>query len=268
MADMESARSRAQMPDGTNSVLNARTLETSHKRLAELVSPGLSVLDVGCGSGAITRGIAEKSGPGGRVVGVDSNVALIEEARSLHGSVPGLTFDVCDIYDLPYHGEFDIVTASRVLQWLAAPADALRHMIESTKMGGKVVILDYNHEKISWVPEPPPSMQKFYAAFLHWRAEAGMDNAIADHLADMFGEAGLRNSQVTLQHEATSRGDIDFATRIGIWEIVAQGRGKQMVRDGFIAEVYRRAAEDDYREWVETEALKQTMYLLCVEGER
>jgi len=268
MTDQQPARHRAQMPEGTEAVLNTRTLQNAHKRLAELVVPGMAVLDVGCGTGAITRGIAEAAGPAGRVVGLDVNEGLIEQARNLHGDVPGLTFEVGDVDALPYHAEFDIVTAARVLQWLAEPHQALNNMAAATRVGGRVVALDYNHEKAVWTPEPPPTMQVFYAAFLHWRSECGMDNAIADHLAGMFKDVGLRDVQTSAQHESTTEGDADFQTRMEIWQHVAQTRGLQMVEDGFIPEVTRRVAERDYREWCEFEAESQTLYLLCVEGVR
>jgi ubiquinone/menaquinone biosynthesis C-methylase UbiE len=51
--------------------LPQRSLETSHRRLAELLRPGMAVLDVGCGAGAITRGIAEAVAPGGHALGLD-----------------------------------------------------------------------------------------------------------------------------------------------------------------------------------------------------
>jgi ubiquinone/menaquinone biosynthesis C-methylase UbiE len=42
----------------------------AHGRLAQLLLPGMSVPDIGCGSGAITAGIADAVGPSGTVVGV------------------------------------------------------------------------------------------------------------------------------------------------------------------------------------------------------
>jgi ubiquinone/menaquinone biosynthesis C-methylase UbiE len=260
------ARRRATMPAGTSGILNARSLWAGHRRLAELLKPGLTVLDVGCGTGAITRGIAEAVGPGGRVLGVDIDPRLIEEARRLHGEVAALTFEVCDALALPFHGTFDIVTAARVLQWLFDPLGALRRMAGATKPRGRIVVLDYNHEKIAWMPDPPTSMRTFYAAFLRWRTEAGMDNAIGDHLAEMFAKAGIVDVAVTAQHERTQRGDSDFHTRIGIWADVAASRGRQMTGDGLITEHERAAAEADYREWIRDRAESQSLYLIATEG--
>src|SRR2546425_10056022 len=120
-AGSDAARRRAHMPEGTTAILDARSLATAHRRLAALLSPGLAVLDVGCGTGAITRGIAEAVGRDGRAVGVDVNAAMIEKARAAPGGVPGLSFEVADAGALPFDTAFDIVTAARVLQWLAGP---------------------------------------------------------------------------------------------------------------------------------------------------
>ncbi len=68
-------------------------------------------------------------------------------------------------------------------------------------------------------------MARFYQAFLDWRAAAGMDNAIADRLADMFGRVGLVDVTTTVEDEVTVRGDADFATRAGLWGYVAASRG-------------------------------------------
>jgi ubiquinone/menaquinone biosynthesis C-methylase UbiE len=253
---------------GGPSILNTRSLATGHRRLAELLRPGLRVLDVGCGPGAITRGIAEAVAPGGRAVGLDLHERLVDEARRTHAGVPGLTFEVCDVYDLPYREQFDIVTAARVLQWLARPLDALRMMVRATKPGGRVVVLDYDYTRTSYTPEPPPAMQAFHAAFLRWRAQAGLDNEMAAHLAGMLRSAGLHDVVEIPQPEVTRRGDPDFHIRAGIWAEIAAFHGPRMVEDGVLSEQERAAAEADHRQWVATRARSQTLYLVSVEGIR
>ncbi|RUS47361.1 methyltransferase domain-containing protein [Cohnella sp. AR92] len=269
MADVSQAR--AHMPEGTNEVINRRSLTASNKRLAELLRPGLSVLDVGCGSGAITVGMAEAVGPQGEAIGVDVNERLISDANRQHAKPDGsLRFEVADIYALPFKERFDVVTAARVLQWLARPEEALQQIVEAAKTGGQVLVLDYNHEKIAWEPEPPAAFRRFYEQFLKWRADSGMRNGIADELARMFEAAGLSDIVVTVQSETTRRGDpgFDQGAGIGIWAEVAASRGHQLVADGYLTEAERSAAEASYRSWVATEAVSQTMYLLAVEGKR
>ena len=65
--------------------------------------PGMSVLNMGCGPGTITQGLAELVAPG-RVVGIDMQPALIERAHALAASrgQTNLRFEVADLYDLPF----------------------------------------------------------------------------------------------------------------------------------------------------------------------
>jgi ubiquinone/menaquinone biosynthesis C-methylase UbiE len=65
-------------------VLNRRTLERDHRRLADLLCPGLFVLDVGCGTGAITAGVARRVASEGKVLGVDRDEGLLTQARQDH----------------------------------------------------------------------------------------------------------------------------------------------------------------------------------------
>src|SRR5690625_5445962 len=90
--DSSTARKRAELSGKATQILASRTLSSSHKRLAEILTEEITVLDIGCGTGAITRGIAEVVGQKGRVVGIDNNPKLINTANQLYTNIPGLTF--------------------------------------------------------------------------------------------------------------------------------------------------------------------------------
>lgn len=254
------------MPSGTQTILNARSLDEDYRRLAALLKPGLRVLDVGCGTGAITRGMAGAVGSSGYAVGVDINARFAPEAGAASAGVAALAFARADTYRLPFPACFDVVTTARTLQWLKKPSDALAQMASVARPGGFVVALDFNHEKATWTPQPPSSMAEFYDGFLRWRAEAGMDNAMADHLAELFRRTGLAEIEVSVEDEFTERGAPDFERRAGIWAEVAATRGHQLVADGVISESLRAAAEGDYRIWVAEKCERQTSYLRCAVG--
>jgi ubiquinone/menaquinone biosynthesis C-methylase UbiE len=57
-----------------------RTLTTDIPELMPFLKPGMNVLNVGCGYGTITMGVAEIVTPGD-VVGLDSGKKYIDEAR-------------------------------------------------------------------------------------------------------------------------------------------------------------------------------------------
>jgi ubiquinone/menaquinone biosynthesis C-methylase UbiE len=79
------------------------------------------VLDVGCGTGAITREIDEAVAPGSEVLGIDVSAELIQRATAA-ASQPNVRFAVADFCQLATTDRYDVVTAARVLQWLSDPS--------------------------------------------------------------------------------------------------------------------------------------------------
>ncbi|AUD01537.1 methyltransferase domain-containing protein [Spirosoma pollinicola] len=267
MADQQSTE-RAKMPKGYNPVLERRTVENANRNLIKYLRPGLSVLDFGCGTGAITRSIADKTGPTGRVLGIDPNESLIEQANQQAGNTAGLAFEQADVYSFDTDERFDLVTCARTLQWLANPEAALQNMKRFVKPGGYLAILDFNHEKIIWTPEPPETMRTFYDAFLKWRQDAGFDNAIADHLQVMMHHIGFELVQVEEQFEIAHRSNPNFAVASRLWAEVAELRGPQLVNAGYISEDLRLQAIIEYDNWIATVGESMTVYLLAVEGQQ
>ncbi|UFH54543.1 class I SAM-dependent methyltransferase [Spirosoma sp. KNUC1025] len=267
MAD-QIATERAKMPAAHNPVLERRTVENANQNLLKFLRPGIHVLDVGCGSGAITRSIHEKVGATGFVLGIDPNPNLIDQARQNAPDHAGLAFEQGDVYTFDTAERFDVVTCSRTLQWLAQPKEALLNMKRFVKPGGFLSILDFNHEKLSWTPEPPMSMRLFYDAFLAWRKDAGFDNAIADHLDGLMRQIGFQSIQVEPQFEISRRGNADFAVTSRLWAEVAELRGPQLVKAGYITEEQRLQAISEYDNWIQTDGESMTVYLLAVEAQQ
>src|SRR5579871_6558146 len=97
-------------------ILNRRTLQRDHSYLAQILRPGMSVLDAGCGTGAITAGIAKAAGPQGTVIGIDRDEANLAVALQEQPGIDNLRFEREDILSLDaesrFHTKFDIVTAA------------------------------------------------------------------------------------------------------------------------------------------------------------
>jgi SAM-dependent methyltransferase len=261
-----SASRRAVMPAGTEGILDARSLAADHGALAVLLRPGMTVLDAGCGTGAITRGIARAVSPGGTVCGIDVNADLIARACAASAGQRNVRFEVADIREGRWEAAFDIVTSARVLQWLADPAGALAAMVRAARPGGTVAVLDYDHTRAKWDPPMPPSVGRFYQAFLDWRTDAGLDNAIAAQLPGMFGQAGLADVSAVNQLEVTTAADPDYERRIALWPDVIATRGQQVVADGWLTEADRALAEEDIRRWIADSRPAQSLFLRSVTG--
>jgi SAM-dependent methyltransferase len=224
------------------------------------------VLDVGCGTGAITVGIAKAVGPEGRVLGIDRDAEQVAAARQEHGSVPNLSFEEIDVLSMTFVGSFDVVTAARTLQWLSQPGEAVVRMKKAAKPGGRVVALDYNHDYSTWEPDLPAPFRRFYQALLHWRSANQWDNKMAEHLPDLFRAAGILDVQVHVEDETVRRGDPDFFDAAGIWTHVIETIGSQIVDAGFLEESECREAEEVSRNWVRDMLRRQTLSLSTIEG--
>jgi ubiquinone/menaquinone biosynthesis C-methylase UbiE len=244
-------------------ILGRRTLQHDHRALAERLRPGLSVLDVGCGTGAITSGIANAVGPEGYVLGMDRDASLLELARQQHAAIPNLRFEQIDATTLSFHARFDIVTAARTLQWISDPAAAVAKMKQAAKPSGLLVVLDYNHAKNEWRPDPPAEFRKFYEAFLEWREANHWDNQIADHLPELFQSAGLHNIESHIQDEIAERGD----ERTSLWSEVIDNVGAQITNAGLLTKSQLDAAGQSYQSWVRTHLITQTLTMRAVVGQ-
>jgi len=249
-------------------ILDRRRLATDHRVLAGLLAPGMAVLDVGCGTGAITSGVAEAVGPDGVVVGVDRDHGLIERARAHCAGRPNLSFEEADAIALPYDGRFDVVTAARTLQWVADLPAAVRQMISAARPGGLLVVLDYNHALNSWDPAPPPEFAAFYAAFLGWRQSHGWDNEVANHCPALFAAAGLRDVRTIVQDETSIRTDQDFAEKTGLWPEVIDNLGPTLQSAGVCDVSLLAAARQSYEAWRRTDLERHTLSMTATLGWR
>jgi SAM-dependent methyltransferase len=100
--------------------------------LDRLESPPRRVLDLGTGTGAVARLVAERF-PEAEVVGVDVATQMIEEARRVTDS-PRITYQVADAQKLPFApGAFDLVTLGNMIPFF----DELARVV---KPGGHVLI--------------------------------------------------------------------------------------------------------------------------------
>lgn len=244
------AYQRAEMPTGTSVVLESRTLENANANLLKVLKEGQMVLDVGCGTGAITVGMMPYVGTKGGVVGIDRSRELIALAAKYKEPYPHLHFEVRDVMTYRSAIKFDVISITRTLQWMATPEKVLRHLRTLLKPGGQICVLDYNHDLIEWMPQAPNSIQAFYVAFLKWRQDAGMDNHIGSNVESLFVKMGAKAIETADYSESKQRGTTGFEEHISIWQKVAETRGRQLVEDGYITEQERITAVSEYGEWM------------------
>ena len=154
---------------------------------------GAAVLEVGCGTGNMTRFLAAKVGPLGRVVAVDASEAQLEVARARfteagHGHVTFVCARV-ETLDLPPRS-FDLACSRLVLMHLRAPQQAVARMVDLLAPGGVLACEETSASSLMTVPRLPV----FHAVndvLLKVGAATGIDLDIGDRLYQMMVRAGL-----------------------------------------------------------------------------
>lgn len=105
------------------------------RNLVELLDPrpGERVLDLGCGTGQLTKDIADK---GATAIGLDGSPDMVESARRAY---PAIEFVVADARDFSFPESFDAVFSNATLHWIAEPKRAARSIANALKVGGRLV---------------------------------------------------------------------------------------------------------------------------------
>lgn len=103
--------------------------------------PGEHVLDVGCGTGVVTRIAAEQVGPDGSVAGLDVNAGMLAVARSVTPPDHRIEWHEASAEAMPFpDAEFDAVLCQLSLQFVPDRQQAVSEMHRVLKPGGRLVI--------------------------------------------------------------------------------------------------------------------------------
>ncbi len=138
-----------------------RTAQNSAAYLLARLPVDAKVLDVGCGPGTISAGLAAAA-PAGHVTAIDAAAGILGDARAEaeRQGQSNISFSVGDVYGLAFDdGAFDVVHAHQVLQHLSDPVAALTEMRRVCRDGGIVAARDGDYGGMLWYPEIPELAQ-------------------------------------------------------------------------------------------------------------
>lgn len=183
---------------------------TAARELAFLVphlTPGMDVIDCGCGPGSITAGLAEIVAPG-QVTGVDVEPRQLESARALAAErgIRNLRFQSGSITALPFpDAAFDVAVAHFVIEHLRDPLPALREMRRVLKPGGIAAIKDPYYPAFTFRPRLP-ELERIWELVSRARAQLGVSQAHAVDLRAELLEAGFARTQAEAGTETPAGG--------------------------------------------------------------
>jgi demethylmenaquinone methyltransferase/2-methoxy-6-polyprenyl-1,4-benzoquinol methylase len=145
---MKVLESAARRYDRGMQLLSRGRIGEVYTEVTDLVAaPGLRILDIGCGTGAVALACAAR---GAEVIGIDLNADMLEVARSkplpfgTPGSVEWLQLSAIEIEDRFEPLSFDAITACLVMSELSADERAYTIAAALTRLrpGGQLVLAD------------------------------------------------------------------------------------------------------------------------------
>lgn len=127
--------------DFFETMYNSKVYREFPVRVAEYIGKDDEVLECACGTGIITKCMAEK---GAKIVATDYSEGMLKQARKKYGHLDNVTFCNGNIMQLQYaDGSFDKVVAGNILHLLDNPKGALDELVRVCRKGGLIIVPTY-----------------------------------------------------------------------------------------------------------------------------
>jgi ubiquinone/menaquinone biosynthesis C-methylase UbiE len=148
------------------------------------------VLDAGCGVGTDVFALADRTGPGTTVCGVDLDEALVAEAsaRAVAEGLDSIEFRTADVTALPFEdATFDACRADRVTVHVPDAARAVRELARVCRPDGVVFVGDPDYGTLVVDADADFPTRAVLAAY----ADGFGNPYVARRLPALFRQAGL-----------------------------------------------------------------------------
>ena len=170
-----------------------RTAERHAAFLLPHLRPGMRLLDVGCGPGTITVGLAAAVAPG-EVLGLDLDAGAVARATALAAErgLANARFERGDARRLPFpDGAFDAAFAHTVLMHIPERLGVAREVHRVLRPGGVFALSERLDEGTVWAGGDPAALGRFRALHRAWCEHRGVDLALGGRLRAFLLGAGF-----------------------------------------------------------------------------
>jgi ubiquinone/menaquinone biosynthesis C-methylase UbiE len=228
-----------------------RTADEAAAFLLPELRSGMRVLDVGCGPGSITRGLAERVAPG-QVVGLDLSKDTLESARrdAAARGLDNLRYEEGSVYELPFaDASFDVAYAHQVLQHLREREAALREMLRVLRPGGRLAIREVDWDTVAYWPRDP-WIDRFVEVHLKTWYRNGGEPQMGRRLRALFNAAGVGGPNVTASVwcYTTPNDTIEWGESYAE-RLLTSPMGERMIEYGYASRPEVEAMAAAFRSW-------------------
>jgi SAM-dependent methyltransferase len=163
--------------------------------------PGQSAIDLGCGPRGVLDLLAERVSPGGRVVGLDADLAHAAMAAEYVAGqgLEGVQIVTADARrtGLP-SGSFDLVHTRTLLNTVPEPGEVVAEMVRLARPGGQVASMEFDMEFALCYP-PHPAFTRICQIFTVAFRRNGADPWIGRRVPELLRKAGLADVDVEVR---------------------------------------------------------------------
>jgi SAM-dependent methyltransferase len=210
------------------------------------LGPGARVLEVGCGTGAVTRVLATWPGVG-EAVGVDPSPVFVARARELARDLTAIAFEEADGRALPFAaGTFDAVIFHTTLCHVPDPAVALQEAVRTLRPGGCLAVFEGDYATGTLATRAGDPLEACAEAF---REHFVHDPWLARRLPALMQAAGVDLARVRSHgYVEACRPGFMLASWVdlGADALAASGRIGADMAAALKAEARRRVASGEY----------------------
>ena len=179
--------------------VNDRLIQRSNIELGE------RVLDIGCGTGATTMGVAALVGKNGLAQGVDISKTLLDCAKNRNLNIPGgrIEYTLADAQTWRFSaGSFDLLTSRFGMMFFANPVHAFKNLSVALREGGRMSFVSWaNASDNPWfaIPRDAAIDQLGKPAPTPPTAPGPLAFASADYVLNIMDEAGLNDGSADIE---------------------------------------------------------------------
>lgn len=170
--------------------------------------PGMRVIDLGCGTGELTR-LLHRDLQARATLGIDSSATMLAKSQAFVGD--GVRLEQSDLSGFAAHQAYDLVFSNATLQWVAGHDGLLRQLTDAVAAHGQLAVqvpANYDHPT-HVVAAAVSSEEPFRAALAGYvRPQSVLQ---PEQYATLLHRLGYAEQHVRLQvygHHLQSRDDV------------------------------------------------------------
>src|SRR5215475_5146704 len=180
-------------------------LQDYSRRLVEVagIKPGDRVLDVACGTGVVTRLVANKIGSAGQVVGLDLNAGMLARARASAETTAAIEWRLGSATDMPFaDATFDCILCQHGLQFIPDKAAAMSEMHRVLADRGRTVISVWHSiEHCPWQAAIADAIDRNVGSEQAAQIRSAFSLGDANQLRQIIIAAGFRRVEIQIDRE-------------------------------------------------------------------